>query len=212
MNGIFSFVGDWESEACSGAACGTDVLGDADVAVDKPAAGGTVSQSGDGTADVVAAVVGGVVLVVGAAVVVGVVHGSTDDVGVSSVGAASGAALGVVVVGGADMGCAMAPAVPVSNTRATVPAANSDLDTDRVRQRGGRRGLAETVVMVIPSFKKMQDPIELRTESFSHPRDSQELTEAPRAPKQTTRSFKSSSLNRAQGLLVVSGKCTDQVP
>lgn len=42
----------------------------------------------------------------------------------------------------------------MSNTSATVLAVNSDLDTDRVRQRGGRKGLAETVVMVSPSFKR----------------------------------------------------------
>ena len=101
---------------------------------------GTVSHDGGATAVVV---VGGTVVVVVGAVVVGVAHGSTGA-GARCAGTASGDADGVGL--GVVVGCANAPAVPEIITSATVPAVNNERVAERVRRRGGRRGLDEIVM------------------------------------------------------------------
>ncbi|OZD06519.1 hypothetical protein CH275_09885 [Rhodococcus sp. 06-235-1A] len=90
-------------------------------------------------------VVGGAMVVVVGAVVVGVAHGSTGA-GACCTDADSGLPDGVGAAG-VVLGCANAPAVPETNTSATVPAVNSDLDAERIPRRGGRRDLDEIVVM-----------------------------------------------------------------
>ncbi|ORI13558.1 hypothetical protein BJI47_23350 [Rhodococcus sp. 1168] len=84
-------------------------------------------------------VVGGAVVVVVGAVVVGVEHGSTVA-GARCAGTVSRAADGV------GAGWANAPAVPDTKNSATVPAVNNDFVAERVRRRGGRRGLNEIVM------------------------------------------------------------------